>query len=703
MTNNKSDILWRIYLVYFLTVAFGVLILVKVAYIQFVDGERWRELARNATMRYVSIDAIRGDILADDGRLLATSVPVYEIRMDLHKNVISDELFSRGIDSLSLNLSRLFRDRSHAEYKRLIVQARRDQERYFLVKRGVSYNQLVELRQFPIFRHGRFKGGLVLVERNRREVPFKSLAARTIGYEREGVYVGLEGAYREYLEGVQGKRLMQRISGGNWMPVNDENEIRSQNGKDIITTINVNMQDVVESALQKQLQHYNARHGTAVVMEVATGKIKAISNLTRTEAGGYEESFNYAIGESAEPGSTFKLASMMALLEDGLVKPDEFINTGDGTVVFADRVMRDSREGGFGTITIKQAFALSSNVAMSILVDEAYRRTPSRFINHLSNFGLDTPLEIEIKGEGKPYIPKPDQSNWSGVSLPWMSIGYGLSVTPLQILTLFNAIANDGRMMKPMFVEEVRQTGRTIKRFEPQVIKRSVCSRSTLETIKEMLEEVVESGTASAIKTPVYRIAGKTGTAQVASGGGVGYRSGDRRVYRASFAGYFPADNPVYSMIVVLHDPRGWVFTGSQVAAPVFREIADKIYATQLKLNDNYLNTPAMASLPDIMSGPIKDIKAIYSIFNCKLMFEDKDLQWANAKILSSDTVIVSEREFIGNLVPNVVGMGLRDALYVLENAGMRVRFSGRGMVRSQSLRPGTRIVQGSEITIQLS
>ncbi len=701
MSNNKSDILWRIYLVYFLTVAFGILILVKVVYIQFVEGEEWRELARSTTMRYMNIDAVRGDILADDGRLLATSVPVYEIRMDLHSGVVSDEVFHAGIDSLAFQLSRLFRDRSQAEYKRVLMQARRNQERYFLVKRGVSYHELVSLRTFPIFRLGRFRGGLLVEERNRREMPFRSLAARTIGYEREGFYVGLEGAYREHLEGVQGKRLMQRISGGNWMPVNDENEIRSQNGKDLVTTINIHMQDIVETALRKQLERYQAQHGTAVVMEVKTGKVKAISNLTRNSGGHYEETFNYAVGESTEPGSTFKLPVMMALLEDGYVNPDDFVQTGDGTTRFYDRIMRDSREGGFGTITVSDAFALSSNVAMSQLVHEAYHRNPQRFVNRLKAMGLNQPLGIEIRGEGKPYIPEVDGSGWSGTTLPWMSIGYNVSLTPLQILSLYNGIANNGRVMRPMFVEEIRQTGRTIQRFQPRVLNRSVCSENTLRIIQQMLEEVVESGTASGIKSPVYAIAGKTGTAQIAQDGS--YRSLGRAAYRASFAGYFPADNPVYSMIVVVHNPRGWVYSGSQLAAPVFREIADKIYATQLNIPREREEQPLLASFPSVRAGAREDIHAIYNRLGSRLIENDKEMPWVSAMVSDGDTIVVNGREVIPNLVPNVVGMGLKDAMYVLENAGLRVRFAGRGVVRTQSIRPGLRINEGTVIFIQLS
>lgn len=694
--------MWRIYLVYFLTVGFGALILFRVVYIQFVEGEEWKQMARNSTMRYIDIDAIRGDILADDGRLLATSVPIYEIRMDLHRNVISDEVFNAGIDSLAFYLSRLFRDRSRAEYKRLLIQARRNQERYFLVKRNVSYHELTQLRTFPIFRLGRFRGGLIVEQRSRREMPFKSLAARTIGYEREGFYVGLEGAYREYLEGVQGKRLMQRISGGQWMPLNDENEIKSRNGKDIITTINIHTQDIAEAALRKQLERYQAQHGTVVIMEVKTGRIRAISNLTRTSSGRYDETFNYAIGESTEPGSTFKLATMIALLEDGKVTPDDIVETGDGRISFHGRTMRDSREGGHGTITVKEAFALSSNVAFARLVDENYQRNPQRFLTRINALGINEPLGVEIRGEGNPYIPAVGDASWSGLTLPWMSIGYNVSLTPLQILTLYNAVANDGRMMKPMLVDEVRQTGRTIRRFHPQVLNRSIASGYTLGIVKDMMEETVNSGTASNIKSPFYSIAGKTGTAQIAAAGG-GYRTDGRAAYRASFAGYFPADNPVYSMIVVVHNPRGWIYTGSQVAAPVFKEIADKIYATgNLNIPVENDSEPVLASLPTIRAANKDDLVEIYSIFRSNVIFND-EMPWVGSSVSGTDTVIVTGREMIPNLVPNVVGMGLKDAMYVLENAGLRVRFAGRGVVRSQSMRPGIRINEGSIIFIELS
>jgi cell division protein FtsI (penicillin-binding protein 3) len=703
MADTKKDILWRIHLVYFVTAVFALLIVFKVVYIQVAEGDHWREIAQNATLRYVSIDAARGDIRADDGRLMATSIPVYEIRMDMSRRVVSDEVFFGGLDSLALCLSQLFRDRSAAQYKNELLQARREQDRYFLVKRNVSYSQLTQLRKFPVFRLGRFSGGLVVTERTRREMPYKTLAARTIGYEREGVYVGLEGAYREYLEGSQGKRLMQRTSGGNWMPINDENEIQPKNGMDLITTINVRMQDFTEDALKKQLQRYRADYGTAVVMEVGTGKVKAISNLSLNSSGQYEEAFNFAIGESTEPGSTFKLASVMAVLEDGLAKPEDIIHTGNGTIRYADRIMRDARQGGHGTITLHEAFALSSNVGISKIIHDAYKDRPERFISRIRGMGLDKPLGLEIFGEGLPQIKEVNSPGWSRVSLPWISIGYEVALTPMHILALYNAVANNGRMMRPMFVEEIRHTGKTVKRFQPVVLNRSVASQSTLEIIRAMLEEVVESGTARNIHTPVYRIAGKTGTAQVAQTRH-GYRSSSGVTYQASFAGYFPADNPIYSCIVVIHNPKGYIYTGSQVAAPVFREIADKIFAIQMLLPDpgqDSLRQPLLAALPPVRSGNLEDIRQIYAAFDCKLL-DTAETGWGVA-VIRNDTVSISDREFIENLVPEVVGMGLRDALYILENAGLRVRFSGRGIVRRQSIAPGLRIQPGSTVYLELN
>lgn len=700
MGEEKKYILWRIRLMYAFIALFAMAIFAKVLYIQFVEGDHWRELARSATIRYASIEAARGDIRADDGRLLATSIPVYEIRMDMSRQVVSDDIFNTRIDSLSRALSRLFRDRSAQQFKTELMAGRRSQERYHLVKRNVSYNELIQLRQFPIFRNGRYQGGLIVNERTRREMPYKALAARTIGYERAGVYVGLEGAYREYLEGIQGKRLMQRISGGTWMPINDENEIQPKNGMDLVTTINIRTQDVVDNALRRQLEKYEADYGTMVVMEVATGKIKAIANLTKNSQGGYDETFNYAVGESTEPGSTFKLATMIAILETGVAKPDEILHTGNGQIIYYDRVMRDAREGGFGTITLTEAFELSSNVGISKIVHDAFKNNPKRFTDKLRELGIDKPLGLEIQGEGLPQIVDVSNPEWSAVSLPWMAIGYGVSFTPLQILSLYNAIANNGRMVKPMLTEEIRYTGSIVKSFSPTITNRSIASSHTIKLVQEMLVGVVEKGTAKNIHTNLYAIAGKTGTAQIAQQKH-GYTSTGGVSYQASFAGYFPADNPVYSMIVVINNPKGWLYSGSQIAAPVFREVADKIFATQMVIPGSPEHTNALANLPRIRSAHTDDLRHIYASLNCKII-DQASGSWGTTRI-QNDTVSIVEKPMSQNLVPDVVGMGLRDAMYILENAGIRVRYAGRGSVRQQSILPNSPVGQQKIIFLELS
>lgn len=687
--------------VYFLVFIFAVMIIGRILYIQFVEGDYWREQARTSTMRFTSIDAVRGDIYADDGRLLATSLPVYEIRMDMSNQVTSDELFYSQVDSLALCLSMLFGDRTPSQYASALRRARQNQERYYLVKRNVSYNELQHLVGFPIFRLGRFRGGLIIEEGTRREMPYRTMAARTIGYERAGVYVGLEGAYREYLEGKQGQRLMQRISGGSWMPVSDQNEIQPKNGMDLITTINIQIQDMTEKALLKQLHRFRAEHGTAIVMEVATGKIKAISNLMYNErTNSYEELYNFAIGHRTEPGSTFKLAALMVALEDGYVKPNDLIDTEDGTVNYYGRTMRDAIEEAHGTITMQEAFEKSSNVGVSKIIYHAYKDNPQKFVDGLKRMHLNKKLGIEIAGEAPPFIRDAGNPGWSGLSLPWMAIGYEVLLTPLQILTFYNAVANNGKMMKPLFVSEIRQSGRTIQRFYPEVISRSIASDATIEHAHMMLTGVVNSGTATNIRSNAYQIAGKTGTAQVAQTQ-EGYQTEAGVSYQASFAGFFPADNPVYSCIVVIHNPRGYLYHGSHVAAPVFKEIADKAFAAQMFLPSEIYNKHVVTHLPTFRNAYVDDIKQIYSHYDVNRA-NNPEGRFARS-IFSNDTVFFKETVFIENLVPNVVGMGLRDAIYVMENAGIRVRFAGRGTVKSQSIPQGTRIRKGSIVFLELS
>ncbi|HKK63712.1 MAG TPA: penicillin-binding protein 2, partial [Bacteroidales bacterium] len=546
----KKDILVRVSIIYFVMVVFAVAILGKLFLLQIVDKNRWEEEAVSG-ITYKTIEPNRGNIYSSEGRLLAVSVPYYEVRMDMRSEAFTRDIFDRNVDSLSIKLARMFRDYHWTRYKQNLVRAREKGNRYFLVKRNVTYDQLQELKQFPIFRLGRYRGGTIFIQQNRRIRPHGMLAARTIGYTMKGdigSVVGFEGAYDSELSGVEGYRLMQKIPGGYWMPVSDKNEIEPRDGYDVISTIDIELQDVAEYALLSQLQKHDADHGSVVVMEVATGRIRAIANLGKTEEGKYEENYNYAIGESTEPGSTFKLASAIAMLEDGLVTADEKLDVGDGVIYYNDLRLEDSGDEGLGEITFREAFEKSSNVGISMLVNEHYKTDPGAFIDRLYRLGLNRQLGIEIKGEGKPDIKYTDSPLWSAVSLPMISIGYEVRLTPLQVLTFYNAVANNGKMVKPRFVEEISYHGESVKRFKSEVLNHKICSDQTLQTVRAFLEGVVENGTARNLRNSYYKIAGKTGTSQIADAKH-GYSKGR---YQASFVGYFPSDNPQYSCIVVV-------------------------------------------------------------------------------------------------------------------------------------------------------
>jgi cell division protein FtsI (penicillin-binding protein 3) len=706
MTEVKKDIAWRIYIVYFAVCLFGVAILGKALYIQLVEGAELKKKVQSLTLVDKNIEAVRGNIYATDGSLLATSIPIYEVRFDPNADAISSELFNTSVDSLAYHLSALFGDRSMAAYRKRLVDARENGERYLLIKRNVKYTELKQLKNFPLFRRGKYKGGFIYIQHNKRERPFRVLAARTIGYEREGVTpVGLEGAYSKVLKGVDGQRLMQKIAGGVWMPVGDESEIEPEDGKDIYTTIDVNFQDVAENALLKQLQKHQADHGSVVLMEVKTGAIKAIANLKKTERGTYYEGYNYAIGESTEPGSTFKLPALIAAIEDGYVDMGDIIDCGDGSKRYYDRIMYDSNhdDGGWGKITVKRVLEVSSNIGMAEIITKAYAQDPQKFIDRLDQMYLRKSLGIEIAGEGKPFIKNTSDDSWSGISLAWMAHGYELQQTPLQILTFYNAVANGGQMVKPKFVEKITK-GREVERIvETEVLNPRICSKETIEKVKKALEGVVENGTASNLRNADYKIAGKTGTAQIANKN-YGYSYQSKVSHQASFVGYFPADNPQYSCIVVVNAPSKNVYYGNLVAGPIFKEVADKVYANSLKMHEQLQEQPYTASsaIPYSKHGYKIDAEKVFAQLQVPVESKANDADWIVTS--TKDTsVTIAPRQIQENLVPNVLGMGLKDAVYLLENQGLRVRIVGRGMVKNQSIQAGARINKGQEIQIELS
>jgi cell division protein FtsI (penicillin-binding protein 3) len=707
MKEQNKDIN-RAYLVFIFTCLAAIVVLVKLFMVQWAEAPEWKEMAENFVTEYREIDAIRGNILADDGSLLATSVPIYEIRMDLAATALTDDVFSSGIDSLALGLAEIFSHsgRSSADFKKAIIAARRDGNRYFLVKRGVKYHEVQRAKALPIFREGRNKGGVIFEKQNKRIYPFGELAKRTIGYAIDGVTpVGLEGAYAHNLSGVNGKRLERRLIGGQWMPIRDGNEIEPQDGYDLVSTIDINIQDVAESALLKQLQLNNAHHGCAILMEVKTGHIKAIANLTYDEKSQtYAERYNYAIGEATEPGSTFKLASLLAALEEGVVKVTDSVDTGKGRRKFFDRVMHDSNHEGYGKVTVQRAFELSSNVGISSVIFDGFRKDPQRFVDRLHAMGLGRSLGLEIKGEGVPVLKSTSDKTWSGVTLPWMSIGYETTMTPLQILSFYNAVANDGALIKPQFVSEIRDKGELVWQADVEVLNPAIASKQNLAHAREMLEGVVKQGTASNLKNAQYHIAGKTGTAQIADQESGGYGSLGERTYLASFCGYFPAEAPEYTCIVVVSAPTNQIYYGNLVAGPVFKEIADKVFAKRFDLQQTTHDNSRydLATIPISKDGRQRDLSKVFSELGIPMHSADPDADWIRTETKEHrvDAVAQNVKE---NKVANVKGMPLVDALYILENQGLTVHAKGKGVVKSQSLQPGTEIYRGMDISLDLS
>jgi cell division protein FtsI (penicillin-binding protein 3) len=699
----KSDILWRVALVYLSIALFALFISIKIFYLQFIDYNRWMEKAEDTRIKNFKIQPNRGDIYAADMRLLASSVPYYEIRMDVCTQALTERVFYNNVDSLALCLSRLFRDRSAGEYRRQLVEARRTGNRYFLIKNKVNYVELKKLKTFPILRNGQYKGGLIVNQESIRQKPHKNLAARTIGYttkDQTSYKVGIEGAFDQYLGGVQGVKRMQKLAGNVWMPLDEAGEIEPRDGSSIVTTLDIDLQDVAERALVKQLIAQNAHAGTAVLMEVKTGEVKAIVNLTDT-LGAYREYYNYAVGHSSEPGSTFKLPAMIAALEDGYVDLEDTINTGNGVYDYYDITIRDDNyeDGGHGKISVEEVFELSSNIGMAKIITTAYKDRPTRFVDRLYSMNLNEPLGISIKGEGKPVIRYPGDKMWSGVSLATMSYGYEVRLTPLQILAFYNAVANDGKMVRPRFAREIRHHGKLEWTFATEVINPSICSRSTLKTMQKMLEGVVEEGTAKNLKNSRFKIAGKTGTTQMYSRK-TGYKE---KSYQASFVGYFPAEAPKYSCIVVIYSPKNLIYHGAHVAGPVFDEIASKVYATDLALQEP-VNEGRKRNLeiPFSKSGYQSDIAKVLNELDIKKLIQDSRAEWVTT-MKNENLVTLAPRKVINNLVPNVVSMGLKDAIYLLENAGLKVVVVGRGSVKNQSIPPGTKVRKGERIKIEMS
>ncbi len=658
MAVTKQNILNRFYMVSGMMLVFVMAIIYKITEIQWLEGTTYREEAIENTVKQFEIPANRGNVYTADGSLLATSVPKYEIRMDVV--TVPQKIFNRDIRKLATALSNMF-GKSTAYYVNYLQNARKQHNRYLLISRNLDYNQYEKIKKFPILKLGAYKGGFIVNQRTVRGHPLGKIAVRTIGYDDKRGTAGLEGSYSSYLKGKKGRHLKQKIAKGQWKPLNDDNERDPIDGLDVITTIDLNIQDIAHHALLEQLEKFEADHGSVVVMDVKTGEIKAISNLARTSKGTYFEKRNYAVYEAHEPGSTFKLMSMIRALEDNVIDTSTVIDTKKGVLKIYGKKIRDSHRGGYGKISAARVLEVSSNVGMAKIIYENYKSNPQKFVEGLNAMHVGQKLEIPIKGEGMPKIPNPkNKKEWNGLSLPWMAWGYGVKFTDLQMLTFYNAIANNGKMMKPQFVKEVRNQDKLIQKFEPVVIDSKVCSQTTINKVKAMLKNVVKRGTASNIYTPYFTMAGKTGTCQT------DYWKGETQ-YISSFVGYFPADNPKYSCIVVIHKPNKKLgYYGATVAAPAFKKIAQKIYS----------DTPIRKTLAQ---------------FDKANIYLEKQINKKDKRVLKKY-----------NYVPNVKKMAGMDAVALLENLGLKVTCKGTGKVAFQSIRPGENLKKYKNIYLEL-
>ena len=667
MAVEDKHISYRIYLVAFAIFLMAIAIAVKLTNIQWVEGDYYRKLAKERTVRNFVIPANKGNVYSADGSLLATSIPNYEIRFDAVTP--KAEAFEKNVKPLSDSLAAVL-GKPSSYFQNELRKARANKNRYYLIARNLSYTEYFKIKGFPLFNLGSNKGGIIIEQETVRKHPIGKIAERTIGYERTNSNgtsdgKGIEWAYRKYLNGKDGKILKQKIAKGQWKPLRDINEVDPQDGYDVISTIDVFIQDIAHHALLKQLEDYQADHGCVVVMETSTGQVKAISNLGRGKDGTYYETTNYAVAESHEPGSTFKLVDLMAILEDKVADTSTVFDSNGGEIRYSGKAVRDSHNGGYGKISLARGFEVSSNTVMVQAVYNNYKNNPSKFVNHVDSYGLNRKLGLDLKGEGMPVIPQPKDKNWSNISLPWMAFGYGVSVTPMQTLTFYNAVANNGEMVKPQFVSEIKEWNKTIKKIDKVVLNPKVCSQETILKLKAVLLNVVKKGTASKLYSKDFSMAGKTGTAAVnyAKDGGSG------KYYASSFVGYFPADHPKYSCIVVVHKPStvNNNYYGADVAGPVFKRIAQKIFT---------------------------DAPSTNKIKNLDRKIPKQENNY--------DSYFVKS-QMKSPLIPNVKGMSGMDALALLENLGLKVKVTGIGKVKKQSLQAGQNIVKNTTILLELS
>ncbi len=700
----KKDILWRVYVCYIAMVVVCLIIFGKAVYVQQYEGAKWRSMSDSLHQKIEEIAAERGTIFSEDGQMLSTSIPQFDIYIDFAADGLREKSgvrFRDNIDSLSLCLANLFKDRSRSEYKQLLQQGFKNKDRYFALQKNISYRQYQELKNFPLVRLGKNKSGFITDDKTIRLNPYKLLAYRTIGLDRENAQkIGLEQTYDTLLKGSSGRRLVRYIAGGVSVPV-DDFQIEPENGKDIVTTLDVFIQEVTENALMKMMLLNEAANGCAIVMEVKTGKIKAIANLGKRSDGSYSEDFNYAISPS-EPGSTFKLATIMSLLEDKKISLGSIVNLNGGTWQVNGQTVYDSEQHGRTDVTVKQAFELSSNVGMAKLAWQYYSSTPRQFLKHLHDMKMDTLTGIDITGERNPLIPKPGSRLWSATTLPWMAFGYNLKVTPLQTAMFYNAVANHGKMMKPYLLNSVKSEGEVIRENQPKVLLDKVCSDATIKQLQACLEGVCIDGTAKKLfKNSAYKAAGKTGTALVADGV---YTYADK-VYQTSFAGYFPAENPQYTIVVVIKNkPSALLHYGATVAGPVFKEIADRLYTTYVKEGSYAARTIKKTDSAYFNYAAAKqDVKKVMNALKVNYNDNKNNIdEWVNVNG-DKGSVALIERPVSNKVMPQLKGLGLKDVVVMCENIGLKVNAKGKGRVAAQSIVAGQSVAMGQMVNVELN
>lgn len=668
MPATEKSILSRLYIVAACLVMFAGAVMFKLVSIQVVDGEKYMALAETRTTKMFTIAPNRGNLYSDDGSLLATSVSKYNIHFDAV--TVSEKDFTENVKPLSDALAKLLNKES-SHYQQILRKARQNNNRYALIARNLDYSDYMAVKGFPLFEKGPFKGGIVIEQRTKREHPLGKIAERSVGYERvdENGYrtrVGMEGAFSEYLSGVEGKRTKVKIAKNQWKPIGNDNIVEPKDGYDVYSTIDINIQDIAHHALLKQLEHYKADHGSVIVMETKTGEVKAISNLGRTSEGKYYERLNYAIGESHEPGSTFKLVNLVAALEDRVIDTSTVVDTERGRWKIYNHYVRDSKHGGYGEISVAEAFEVSSNTAFAKIIHNNYKENPEKYVNRLMSMDIHKKLGLPVKGEGKPVLRYPGDKGWSGLSLAQMAYGYEVAMTPLQTLAFYNAIANDGELIKPRLIKEVKEWNKTVKKFNKEVLNPSICSKETARKVQQLLKDVVEKkhGTGHGLYSSNFSMAGKTGTCQK----NYVSKDPDKLKYISSFAGYFPADNPKYSCIVVIHEPDKSVgYYGADVSGPVFKSVAQKIYATSPLIDE--------VDVKDTLENRLEEA---YQGYFASVQKQHKE-------------------------VPNVRGMSGMDAVSILENLGLEVEVKGNGRVKSQSISKGTDLKKVRKIVLELS